>query len=204
MKRAIFLLFLMFNVVSFASNPRVKLIEAIDVLDRFMAIPEESIPKKLLADAKAVAIIPDVIKAGFVVGGRYGVGVLLIKDKHSRWQGPYFIELKGGSLGWQIGVQSIDIILVFKSKESVRKLLDQKITLGADASIAVGPVGRSALAATDIKLDYEIFSYSRSKGFFAGVSLTGAVIEMSNDLKINTDNPLAKELKKRLFEYSNW
>ncbi len=220
MKRYIFMLFALFTISLFASSEREKIMESINVLDRFMVIPEEGISRELFLDAEAIAIIPKVLKAGFIIGGRYGKGVLLIKDSMGRWSDPLFIELKGGSLGWQIGAQSIDIILVFKTKESINELLEKKITLGADASIAAGPVGRSSAAATDAKLQSEIYSYSRSKGFFIGLSLAGSVIELDKKAiesfykipfsrvkdviyqKVKSGDPLVEELKNRLYDYS--
>ncbi|WP_187646929.1 lipid-binding SYLF domain-containing protein [Nitrosophilus labii] len=220
MKRYIFMLFALFTISLFASSEREEIMESINVLDRFMVIPEEGVSRELFSDAEAIAIIPKVLKAGFIIGGRYGKGVLLIKDSMGRWSDPLFIELKGGSLGWQIGAQSIDIILVFKTKESINELLEKKITLGADASIAAGPVGRSAAAATDAKLQSEIYSYSRSKGFFIGLSLAGSVIELDKKTiesfykipfsrvkdivyqKVKSGDPLVEELKNRLYDYS--
>ena len=212
-------IFLMLTLSVFASSQKEILMNAISTFDEFTVIPEESIPPKLLSNAKAIAIIPNVIKAGFFVGGRYGEGVLLVKNKN-RWSDPLFIILKGGSFGWQIGAQSIDIILVFKTKESVENILNRKITLGADASIAAGPVGRDAGAATDIKLHSQIYSYSRSKGLFLGLSLAGSIIELDEDAtihfykikkyqirdiisgKIKKEDSLTRELKKRINEYA--
>lgn len=218
MRKVIFLI--LFAISLFASTQKEIIMESISTFDEFTAIPEESIPPKLLSNAKAIAIIPHVIKAGFIVGGRYGKGVLLVKNKKGFWSDPLFIVLKGGSLGWQIGAQSIDIVLVFKTDESVKNVLNGKITLGADASIAAGPVGRNAEAATDIKLHSEIYSYSRAKGLFAGISLAGAVLELDESLitnfykipkykiqyiidgRIKSSSSLVNELKKRIYEYA--
>ena len=152
-------------------------LKASAVLDEIMAVPVSSIPQSLLADAEAIAIVPSVVKGGFVIGVRHGKGVVLIRDEGG-WQAPQFISLTGGSVGFQVGVQSTDVILVFKSRRSVEGLLSGKFTIGADAAAAAGPVGRQAAAATDERLAAEIYSYSRSRGLFAGVSLDGSVLEV--------------------------
>ncbi len=157
-----------------------KVENAIDVLKAITAIPEQGIPPSLLRNAHGIAIIPSVVKVGFVVGGRYGTGVLVVRPKGKTWSDPSFVSLAGGSVGWQIGAQSTDIILVFKSKKSISGILSGKFTLGADASIAAGPVGRHAGAGTDVRLKAEIYSYSRSRGLFAGVALEGAALQIDD------------------------
>jgi lipid-binding SYLF domain-containing protein len=122
-----------------------------------------------------------VIKVGFVVGGRHGRGVLLIREKRTGWSNPVFVSITGGSVGWQIGAQSTDVILVFKSMKSIDGIMKGKFTLGADAAIAAGPVGRRAEAATDVQLKAEIYSYSRSRGLFAGVSVEGAALQIDDE-----------------------
>ncbi len=152
-----------------------------EVLRDILTIPERSIPPALLAQVQAIAIIPGVIKIGLVLGGSYGEGVILMKNRHTRtWSDPVFLTLKGGSLGLQMGAQSSDLILVFKNKRGLTDLMHGELTLGAGASVAAGPVGRSALAATDVKLRSEIMSYSRSRGLFAGISLEGASLGINN------------------------
>jgi lipid-binding SYLF domain-containing protein len=158
-----------------------KVYEATAVLSEIMKIPEQSIPPELLKSAHAVAVIPQVIKAGFVVGGQYGTGILVVRNKENKWSAPTFITITGGSVGYQIGVESTDLILVFKTSKSIEEISRGKITLGAGASVAAGPVGRSASAATDIKLKAEIFSYSRTRGVFAGVAIQGSSIAIDND-----------------------
>ena len=148
------------------------------VFSEIMAIPAKRIPRRMLQDAAGVAIIPNVIKGGFVIGARFGTGVVLIRDPKGGWHAPVFIKLTGGNIGWQAGVQSTDVILVFKTQQSVQGLLSGKLTLGADASIAAGPIGRQAAVATDGQLSAEIFSYSRSRGLFLGVSLDGSIIQV--------------------------
>ncbi|HVK10988.1 MAG TPA: lipid-binding SYLF domain-containing protein [Gemmataceae bacterium] len=166
-----------------AAPPARTLAEANEVLNDLAAIPEKGIPPALLADAQGVAIIPRVIKAGFVVGGRAGHGVVLARDKTGAWGDPVFVDLAGASVGFQAGLESTDVVLVFKTRRSLDRLLDgkEKVTLGADASVAAGPVGRKVAAATDGRLEAEIYSYSRSRGLFAGVSLDGAAIVTDRD-----------------------
>jgi lipid-binding SYLF domain-containing protein len=148
---------------------------ATEVVRELTVIPENAIPPTLLADAYGIAVIPGVIKAGFVVGGRFGKGLIAVKSD-TGWSAPAFIQIAGGSLGWQIGAQSTDLILVFKTRRGVENLAGGKVTLGADAGVAAGPVGRRAEAATDAQLKAEIYSYSRTRGLFAGISLEGAAI----------------------------
>lgn len=154
-----------------------------DVLQELASIPGKSIPPSLMADAQGVAIIPDVIKAGFVIGGRHGRGILLVRQPDGAWSNPLFITLAGGSVGWQIGVQSTDVVLVFKTRGGLNRIMrgQSKLTLGADIAVAAGPVGRQAEADTDAKLKAEIFSYSRSRGLFAGVALEGAALMVNTD-----------------------
>ena len=157
-----------------------KVRESIGVFNEIMAIPAGGIPRGLLKDAHGVAIIPGVIKGSFVVGARFGKGVLLVRDDNGGWHAPVFITLTGGNIGWQVGVQATDVVLVFKTRSSVNGLLSGKFTIGADAAAAAGPVGRQAAAATDGRLAAEIYSYSRSRGLFAGVSFDGSVIQVDS------------------------
>jgi lipid-binding SYLF domain-containing protein len=161
-----------------ASKEVAKVNDAIDVLKEIMAIPEKGIPPALLNNAQGIAIIPGVIKAGFIVGGRYGSGIMVVRDKEGEWSNPSFVTITGGSIGWQIGAQSTDIILVFRSRRSIDNMMKDKFTLGGDASIAAGPVGRQVEAGTDVQLKAEIVSYSRSRGLFAGLSLEGAALQI--------------------------
>ncbi len=152
--------------------------ESIAVLNEIMSIPVDGIPRNMLNDAQAVAIIPGVIKGSFVVGARRGNGVVMVRDDNGGWHAPVFITLTGGNIGWQVGVQSTDVVLVFKTRKSVSGLLSGRLTLGADAAVAAGPLGRQAAAATDTNLGAQIYSYSRSRGLFAGVSFDGSVIRL--------------------------
>ncbi len=148
------------------------------VLNEAMATPGNRIPQQMLKDAYGVAIVPNVIKGGFVVGARYGRGLLFVRDPNGIWHAPVFITLTGGNIGWQAGVQASDIILVFKTLPSVKGILDGKLTLGADAGVAAGPIGRQAAAGTDGQMQAEIYTYSRSRGLFAGVSIDGSVVRV--------------------------
>jgi lipid-binding SYLF domain-containing protein len=158
--------------------------DAADVLDQLLRIPEKTIPPALLARAYAVAVIPDVVKVGFGVGARRGKGILVVRQDDNSWSNPAFVTLTGGSVGWQIGAQSTDIILVFKTRKGVVDIAGGKLTLGADASIAAGPVGRHTEVATDLRFEAEVVSYSRSRGLFVGIALEGAGITM--DRKANS------------------
>lgn len=158
-----------------------KVENAIEVITEIMDIPEQSVPPSLLRDAYAIAVIPGVIKVGFVLGGRYGRGIMVVRTKGGGWSNPSFVTITGGSIGWQIGVQAIDIILVFKSEESTEGVTRGKFTLGVDAEVAAGPVGRHLEAATDAQLKAEIYSYSRSKGLFLGISIEGAALSIDHD-----------------------
>jgi len=156
---------------------------ATEVLQSLAALPLRGIPPALLQDAQGVAIIPNVLKAGFVFGGRFGRGVILTREPDGSWSCPVFITLAGGGVGWQIGVQSTDLVLVFKTRNGLNRILEgkSKLTLGADVAVAAGPIGRQATAETDGQLKAEIFSYSRSRGLFVGLSLEGAGILMDCD-----------------------
>lgn len=156
---------------------------ATEVLEQLTRIPEKGIPPSLLNNAYGVAVVPNVVKAGFMIGGSYGKGVLVVRRPDGSWSNPTFISLTAGSFGFQAGAQSSDIVLVFKTRRGVDDLARGKFTLGGDVSIAAGPVGRDAAAATDVTLKSEIYSYSRSRGLFGGVSLEGAVLAM--DKKAN-------------------
>jgi lipid-binding SYLF domain-containing protein len=165
-------------------SPLVTLEDSQEILETL--VNKSEIPAKLLADAQGVAIIPNVIKAGFIFGGRGGTGVVYGRNKDGSWGDPVFVHLGGASVGFQVGVESTDVVLVFRDRKSLDRILDGKgkVTLGADAAIAAGPVGRQAAAATDAKLQAEIWSYSRSRGLFAGVSLDGAAIVNDRDTNI--------------------
>jgi len=166
-----------------ASKEETRVQDATDVVDQLLRIPEQGVPSALLSRAYAVAVIPRVIKVGFGLGARYGKGIMVVRQDDNSWSNPAFVKITGGSFGFQAGAQSTDIILVFKTRSGVDGITQGKLTLGADASIAAGPVGRSAAAATDMTFKSEVYSYSRSRGLFAGVALEGAGVTM--DRKAN-------------------
>jgi SH3 domain-containing YSC84-like protein 1 len=167
-----------------AADPEQTVRNADQVLHEVMVIPGRAIPQSLLVEAQGIAIIPDVIKVGFVAGIRRGHGVVMVRDSEGEWSLPQFVVLTGGSVGWQAGIQGTDVVLVFMTKRSVDGLLRGKFTIGADASAAAGPLGRDAAAATDARLKAEILSYSRSRGLFLGLSLDGSAIEIDPDAQI--------------------
>ena len=147
------------------------------VLDQIQQMPDQNIPENLLRDCSAIAIFPNTNSAGLGIGGKYGQGIILVKDDKSRiWSPPALFTIAGGSWGLQIGGQATDFVLLVMNRRSVDGILDGKFKLCADASVAGGPVGRAAEASTDIQLKGGILSYSRSRGLFAGVKLEGAVI----------------------------
>lgn len=139
---------------------------------------EESIPSQLMAKAEGIVIIPGLINAGFGVGGKRGRGVAMVKNEDGTWSNPVFVTLTGGSFGLQIGVQSVDLVMVFLNKNTLLNIGTGEFTLGGDISVAAGPLGRSSTATTDTKLEAEVYSYSRSKGIFAGISLSGAQLDV--------------------------
>jgi SH3 domain-containing YSC84-like protein 1 len=150
--------------------------KAAKVFTEIMQISDKTIPENILEKAECVAVFPDVLKAGFIVGGRGGRGVASCRVGNS-WSAPIFLDLGGGSVGLQIGAQSTDFVLLVMNKEGIDSLLKSKFELGADASVAAGPVGRQAGASTDARFDAQMLSYSRSKGLFAGLELKGVVIK---------------------------
>jgi SH3 domain-containing YSC84-like protein 1 len=150
--------------------------KAAQVFQEIMNAPDQGIPQDLLESVKCIAIIPGDVKFAFVFGANYGRGLATCRTGHG-WSAPMYIAVDGGSVGYQIGGSSTDLVMLFMNDHALHSLLSDKFKLGADASVAAGPVGRSANAGTDLKLTAEILSYSRSKGIFAGVSLEGAVVQ---------------------------
>ena len=167
------------SAICFANAPATTISQSEQVLAELVAIPGRQIPARLLNEAQGLAIIPRVIKIGFVAGVRRGQGVVVVRDADGNWGLPQFITLTGGSVGWQAGVQGTDVVLVFRTRRSIDNLLRGKFTIGVDAAAAAGPVGRNASAATDASLQAEILSYSRSRGLFLGASVDGSVIEIN-------------------------
>ena len=162
-----------------------RLLMASEVLEELRATRDQAIPDRLLDRAYGIAVVPNVTKIAFIAGGRRGKGILVVRDKNGRFTNPVFISLTGGSIGWQAGVQSTDIVLVFTTRAGIEGITDGKLTLGADASVAAGPVGRQASAATDPSFTAEVYSYSRSSGLFAGVALDGTALTIDNRANAN-------------------
>lgn len=168
----------------FNPHPAQTLYDATVVLADLSNIPAKGIPAKLMEGAHGVVVIPKVLKAGFVVAGSGGRGLAIARTAEGAWGDPAFVTFGGGSVGFQAGVESTDVVLVFRDRKSLDRVLDGrggKLTLGADAGVAAGPVGRQATAGTDFKLEAEVLSYSRSRGLFAGVALDGSVIRPDAD-----------------------
>ena len=164
----------------YGEEKEVKRVEkSTEVLNQIMAIPEESIPSAIFNNAKGVAVLPGVVKVGLILGGKGGYGVLSVRNEDGSWSNPNFIGLAGGGIGLQIGAQATDYILVFKSRKDIDTIVKGKTTLGTDLGVAAGPVGRQATAATDFKT--AVYSYSRSKGVFAGVSLEGSTLQINHE-----------------------
>jgi lipid-binding SYLF domain-containing protein len=153
---------------------------AATVLQELRTTPDKDVPNDLWEKAECVAVIPNVKKAAFMVGGEYGRGVMSCRN-HGRWSAPMFMRLEKGSWGFQAGAESIDVVLLVMNRGGVEKLLNNKVSLGADASAAAGPIGRSANAATDAQMKAEILSYSRAQGVFAGIDLSGGALRPDTD-----------------------
>ena len=167
--------------------------KAADVFTEIMNVPEKAIPQNLLDKAEAIAVFPGVIKAGFIVGGRGGHGVISRRVKGG-WSAPAFFDLGGGSVGLQIGASKTDFVLLFMNDAALGGLLKDKFEIGGEGSVAGGPVGRSASASTDAQLKAQILSYSRSKGAFAGLEIKGVVISADNDDNVAVYGKKANEI----------
>lgn len=163
-----------------ASKAEDRVQAAATVLDEIESAPDTGIPEEVLASAECVAVVPSLLKGGFIVAARYGRGVASCRTP-TGWSAPAFIFTSGGSFGFQIGGQAIDLVMLIMNKDGLKNLLSSKFQLGADASVAAGPVGRHAAADTDWKLRAQVLTYSRSRGAFAGISLAGAVIKQDKD-----------------------
>lgn len=154
--------------------------DSVRVLNEVQRIPESAIPDKLFDEARAIVVVPDTLKVGLVLGGRRGHGLVSVRNPDGTWSNPSFVKLTGGSIGLQAGVQSADVVLVFRGERGLESIVNGKITLGADAGVAAGPVGRNAATATDGQLKAEIWSWSRARGLFAGLALDGAVLSIDD------------------------
>ena len=161
-----------------------KIHSSIEVLRDFTKM-KESIPHELIEQYKGIIIIPHMINASFGVGAKRGKGIAMVKLENGKWSDPVFVTLTGGSIGFQIGVQSVDLVLVFKHKGALTKVKNGDFTIGGDISATAGPVGRSSSANTDYKLEAEVYSYSRSRGLFAGISINGANLSIDKTADMN-------------------
>src|SRR5580700_7846390 len=153
---------------------------AADVLDDIQGAPDKGIPQEVLGSAECVAVVPSLLKGGFIVGGRYGRGLASCRTPKG-WSSPAFFTVKGGSVGFQIGGQAVDLVMLIMNNDGMQHLMSSQFSLGADASVAAGPVGRHAEGNTDWKMRAQVLTYSRARGVFAGVSLNGAVIKQDKD-----------------------
>jgi lipid-binding SYLF domain-containing protein len=183
-KYAIALLTFSFATFAFAGSGRedttARLQAAGVVMNEIMAAPDKGIPDEVLNAAKCIAVIPNMAKGGFIVGGEHGRGVVTCRTGHG-WSAPAFISIGGGNFGFQAGAQAVDLVMLFMNDKGVQGLLSSKFELSGEASAAAGPVGRHASAGTDWKMDTEALSYSRTKGLFAGVAIDGAKIQQDDD-----------------------
>jgi SH3 domain-containing YSC84-like protein 1 len=151
-----------------------------DVLNEIESAPDSGIPQEILGRAECVAVVPSMLKGGFVVGAKYGRGLASCRTPKG-WSSPAFFTVKGGSFGFQIGGQAVDLVMLIMNNEGMQRLLSSQVALGADASVAAGPVGRHAEGNTDWKMRAQVLTYSRARGVFAGVSLNGAVLKQDKD-----------------------
>ena len=181
-QRILFLLVLMTSSaqVIYAQNKQQEKIDAsAKVLADFSKM-KENIPEALLKVTEGIIIVPKLINAGFVVAGKRGKGIAMVKLPDGTWSNPVFITITGGSIGFQAGIQSIDLVLIFKHAKTLEKIGKGSFTLGGDVSVTVGPEGRNSSASTDYKMEAEVYSYSRSKGLFAGISISGSAIDVDS------------------------
>jgi lipid-binding SYLF domain-containing protein len=185
MKKIVFMLaMLSLGTLCWADSAREDATErlgnATTVLHEIMGMPDKGIPEEVLEHAKCVAVVPHMLKGGFVFGGKGGKGVATCRTANG-WSAPAFITISGGNWGLQIGVEAVDLVMIIQNEKGMQKLLESNFHVGADASAAAGPVGRHAEAGTNWKMDTEILTYSRAKGVFAGLTLEGASIRQDND-----------------------
>jgi lipid-binding SYLF domain-containing protein len=157
-----------------------RLQSSVDVLRAIMATPDKSIPEEVLSSAKCILVVPDLIKGGFIFGGKHGRGVATCRTAQG-WSAPAFVSVGGGSWGLQIGVEGVDLVMLVMNDQGFQRLLSSKFELTGEGSVAAGPVGRHASAGTDWKMNTETLTYSRSKGVFAGLTLEGAVVQQDDD-----------------------
>jgi SH3 domain-containing YSC84-like protein 1 len=174
----------MFGTYAFAGSAREDSVDRLDrsvnVLHAIMATPDKGIPEEVLSNAKCILVVPDLIKGGFVFGGKHGRGVATCRTAGG-WSAPAFVSVGGGSWGLQIGIEDVDLVMLVMNDQGMQHLLSSKFELTGEGSVSAGPVGRHASAGTDWKMNTEMLTYSRSKGVFAGLTLEGAVVQQDND-----------------------
>jgi SH3 domain-containing YSC84-like protein 1 len=174
----------MFGTYAWAGSAREDTVDrmqrSVDVLHAIMSTPDKGIPEEVLSNAKCILVVPDLIKGGFIFGGKHGRGVATCRTSEG-WSAPAFVSVGGGSWGLQIGVEGVDLVMLVMNEQGFQHLLSSKFELTGEGSVAAGPVGRHASAGTDWKMNTEMLTYSRSKGVFAGLTLEGAVVEQDND-----------------------
>ena len=174
----------MFGTFAWAGSARqdsvARLQSSVDVLQAIMATPDKGIPEEVLSNAKCILVVPDLIKGGFIFGGKHGRGVASCRTNEG-WSAPAFVSVGGGSWGLQIGVEGVDLVMLVMNDQGFQHVLSSKFQLSGEGSVAAGPVGRHASAGTDWKMNTEMLTYSRSKGVFAGLTLEGAVVQQDND-----------------------
>ncbi|HZQ94877.1 MAG TPA: lipid-binding SYLF domain-containing protein [Candidatus Sulfotelmatobacter sp.] len=188
MKRTMSLLLMsvmgMFGTYAWGGSGRedsvARLQSSVDVIHAIMATPDKGIPEEVLSNAKCILVVPNLIKGGFILGGKHGRGVATCRTAEG-WSAPAFVSIGGGSAGFQIGLEGIDLVMLVMNDQGFQHLLSSKFELTGEGSVAAGPVGRHASAGTDWKMNTEMLTYSRSKGVFAGLTLEGAVVQQDND-----------------------
>jgi len=188
MKKTMSLLLLsaisMFGTYAFAGSDREdtvdRLQKSVEVLQSIMSAPDKGIPEDVLNGAKCIVVVPNLLKGGFIFGGKHGRGVASCRT-HEGWSAPAFVSVGGGSWGLQIGVEGVDLVMLVMNDKGLQHLLSSKFELTGEGSVAAGPVGRQTSAGTDILMNTEVLTYARSKGIFAGLTLEGAVVEQDND-----------------------
>jgi lipid-binding SYLF domain-containing protein len=170
------------SILDARSDEARRISDALEVLSEIMDAGDQSVPRSIMQKAEAIAVFPSLIKGGLIVGGQRGRGILSAKDPNTgAWSSPAFLTITGGSFGAQIGAQAVDLILVVQNRRGLEQLVGNQFKIGADASVAAGPVGRDASASTDIQMRAQILSYSRTRGLFAGVTLNGSTIRQDRD-----------------------
>ena len=171
-----------FMLAQDASDEVERIQKAVAVLRDLTSSPEEGIPQYLLERAEAVVVVPSLVRGGFVIGAKHGKGVVSVRDRaNNTWSAPAFMNITGGSIGWQIGAETVELVLLVMNKNGVEELLQDRFTLGGNLSVAAGPVGRSASAATNAQVSSQILAYSKAQGLFAGATLEGAALHEDKD-----------------------